>query len=80
MLFLCQTSDVCFKWFLCYTVPCRNPQTESFLQFLELPYLLDSSNPGGVDINVSSSQAAPALDNDDIELPDEVEDDEDDEE
>ncbi|VAH94856.1 unnamed protein product [Triticum turgidum subsp. durum] len=61
-------------------VPCRNPQTESFLQFLELPYLLDSSNPGGADINVSSSQAAPALDNDDIELPDEVEDDEDDEE
>ena len=34
----------------------------------------------GVDINVSSSQAAPALDNDDIELPDEVEDDEVDEE
>lgn len=34
----------------------------------------------GADINVSSSQAAPALDNDGIELPDEVEDDEDDEE
>ncbi|XP_044980172.1 lariat debranching enzyme [Hordeum vulgare subsp. vulgare] len=60
-------------------VHCRNPQTESFLQLLELPYLLDSSNPGGVDTNVSSSQAAPALDDDAIELPDEVEDDEGDE-
>jgi len=61
-------------------VHCRNPQTESFLQFLELPYLLDSSNHGGVGRNASSSQAAACpLDDNAIELPDEVEDDEDDE-
>lgn len=61
-------------------VHCRNPQTESFLQFLELPYLLDSSNPGGVDRgNIPSSQAAYPLDDENIELPDEVDDDEDDE-
>lgn len=60
-------------------VHCRNPQTESFLQFLQLPYLLDSSNSGGVNRNASSSQPAHPLNNDDIELPDEIEDDEDDE-
>ncbi|KAL6637753.1 hypothetical protein ACP70R_025325 [Stipagrostis hirtigluma subsp. patula] len=53
---------------------CRNPQTESFLQLLELPYLLDSSSHGGVDRNESSSQAGYTPDDDDIELPDEVED------
>ncbi|XP_062214731.1 lariat debranching enzyme-like [Phragmites australis] len=56
------------------TVPCRNPQTESFLQLLELPYLLDSSNSEGVNRNVSSSQPGSTLVDDDIELPDETED------
>ncbi|KAK3146235.1 hypothetical protein QOZ80_3BG0263440 [Eleusine coracana subsp. coracana] len=55
-------------------VPCRNPQTESFLQLLELPYLLDSSKGFGIDRNESSSQPGYVPHNDDIELPDEVED------
>lgn len=56
------------------TAHCRNPQTESFLQLLDLPYLLDSSNSQGVDRNESSSQTGHPLDDDDVELPDEVED------
>nr|CAB3498378.1 unnamed protein product [Digitaria exilis] len=56
---------------------CRNPQTESFLQLLELPYLLDSSNSEGVsfgiEINESSSQPGNMPDDEDIELPDEDE-------
>lgn len=56
------------------TAHCRNPQTESFLQLLDLPYLLDSSNSQGVDRNESSSQTGHPLEDDDIELPDEVED------
>ncbi|XP_006651765.2 lariat debranching enzyme [Oryza brachyantha] len=56
-------------------VHCRNPQTEYFLQLLDLPYLLDSSNSYGVDRNEpSSSQTGPPLDNDDIELPDDEDD------
>lgn len=60
-------------------VHCRNPQTESFLQFLELPYLLDSSHSEGLDRNVSGSQAGHPFGDDSIELPDEVEDADDDE-
>ncbi|BAS86165.1 lariat debranching enzyme [Oryza sativa Japonica Group] len=56
------------------TVHCRNPQTESFLQLLNLPYLLDSSNSYGVSRNESSSQTGQALDSDDIELPDDEDD------
>jgi len=62
------------------TRSCRNLQTESFLQLLELPYLLDSSNSEGVsfvnevDRNESSSQPGNTLDDEDIELPDEDED------
>ncbi|KAG0547810.1 hypothetical protein BDA96_01G112100 [Sorghum bicolor] len=66
------------------TVCCRNPQTESFLQLLELPYLLDSSNSEGHYLkksnsegfgrNESSSQPGNTLDDEDIELPDEDED------
>ncbi|KAF0910378.1 hypothetical protein E2562_001548 [Oryza meyeriana var. granulata] len=55
-------------------VHCRNPQTESFLQLLDLPYLLDSSNSYGVDRNESSSQAGQPLVNDDIDLPDDEDD------
>jgi len=56
------------------TRSCRNPQTESFLQLLELPYLLDSSNSEEVDRTESSSQPGNMLDDEDIELPDEDED------
>uniref|UniRef100_A0A0E0D5Y8 Lariat debranching enzyme C-terminal domain-containing protein n=1 Tax=Oryza meridionalis TaxID=40149 RepID=A0A0E0D5Y8_9ORYZ len=56
------------------TVHCRNPQTESFLQLLNLPYLLDSSNSYGVGRNESSSQTGQPLDSDDIELPDDEDD------
>lgn len=59
---------------------CRNPQTESFLQLLELPYLLDSSNSEGVERNESSSQPGNTLGDEDIELPDEDEDAADDDE
>uniref|UniRef100_A0A0A9GGZ2 Lariat debranching enzyme C-terminal domain-containing protein n=1 Tax=Arundo donax TaxID=35708 RepID=A0A0A9GGZ2_ARUDO len=58
------------------TLSCRNPQTESLLQLLELPYLLDSSSHSeGVDRNESSSsQPGYTLDDADIELPGEDED------
>ncbi|TVU45299.1 hypothetical protein EJB05_04781, partial [Eragrostis curvula] len=36
-------------------VPCRNPQTESFLQLLGLPYLLDSSSSDGMPLRNSLS-------------------------
>ncbi|XP_034576699.1 lariat debranching enzyme isoform X3 [Setaria viridis] len=62
------------------TGSCRNPQTESFLQLLELPYLLDSSNSEGVERNESSSQPGNTLGDEDIELPDEDEDAADDDE
>ncbi|KAL5210776.1 hypothetical protein ABZP36_006399 [Zizania latifolia] len=57
------------------TVHYRNPQTESFLQLLDLPYLLDPSNSHGVNRNESSSQAGRTLDSDDIELPEDPDED-----
>ncbi|WVZ60346.1 hypothetical protein U9M48_010386 [Paspalum notatum var. saurae] len=58
------------------TVCCRNPQTESFLQLLELPYLLDSSNSEGFGGgNEPSSQPGNTLADEDIELPDDEDED-----
>ncbi|CAL4944118.1 unnamed protein product [Urochloa decumbens] len=62
------------------TGSCKNPQTVSFLQLLELPYLLDSSTSEGVHTNESGSQPGNMLDDEDIELPDEDEDAADDDE
>ncbi|CAN6309538.1 unnamed protein product [Urochloa humidicola] len=57
------------------TGSCKNPQTESFLQLLELPYLLDSSNSEGVHTNESGSQPGNMVDDEDIELPDDEDED-----
>lgn len=59
----------------------RNPQTEAFLQFLELPYVLDeneaspSISRGPVDYD---SEDGPIEDEDEIQLPEEDDDDDDD--
>ncbi|CAN6292330.1 unnamed protein product [Urochloa humidicola] len=57
------------------TGSCKNPQTESFLQLLELPYLLDSSNSEGVHTNESGSEPGNMVDDEDIELPDDEDED-----
>ncbi|GJS75931.1 lariat debranching enzyme [Tanacetum coccineum] len=63
----------------------RNPQTEALLQFLELPYVLDQSEPAQSSASSISrgaldygSEDGPVEDADEIELPEEDDDDEDD--
>ncbi|KAL3023252.1 hypothetical protein AAZX31_04G058200 [Glycine max] len=65
-----------------FAVNPRNPQTESFLRLLELPYLLDR-NPEAKDLSPYPSpsiQRGTAYDSEDIPIDDVADDDDDDEE